>query len=63
VRVATDRVLVNNVALHVEEEGDGPAIVLMHGWSMSGRFFQAQLGGALPGHRVGRPGLSWPWAV
>jgi non-heme chloroperoxidase len=52
VRVATDRVLVNNVALHVEEEGDGPASVLMHGWSMSGRFFQAQLGGALPGHRV-----------
>ena len=44
--------LVNNVTLHVDEEGDGPAIVLLHGWSMSGRFFGSQLGGALPGHRV-----------
>jgi non-heme chloroperoxidase len=47
-----DRTLVNNVTLHVDEEGDGPAIVLLHGWSMSGRFFRSQLGGALPGHRV-----------
>jgi pimeloyl-ACP methyl ester carboxylesterase len=45
-------VLANHVTLHVEEDGDGPAIVLLHGWSMSGRFFGAQLGGALPGHRV-----------
>lgn len=51
-RVTMDRRLVNNVTLHVEEEGDGLAIVLLHGWSMSGRFFESQLGGALPGHRV-----------
>jgi non-heme chloroperoxidase len=44
--------LVNDATLHIEEEGDGPAIVLLHGWSMSGRFFEAQMGGALPGHRV-----------
>jgi len=44
--------LVNDAALHIEEAGDGPAIVLLHGWSMSGRFFEAQMGGALPGHRV-----------
>jgi non-heme chloroperoxidase len=50
--VAVDRTLVNKVTLHVEVEGHGPAIVLLHGWSMSGRFFELQLGGVLPGHRV-----------
>jgi non-heme chloroperoxidase len=50
-----DHTLVNHVTLHVDEEGDGPAIVLLHGWSMSSRFFGPQLGGGLPGHRVVAP--------
>jgi non-heme chloroperoxidase len=47
-----DHRLASNVTLHLKDEGDGPAIVLLHGWAMSGRFFEAQLTGALPGHRV-----------
>ena len=34
-------------SLHVEVRGDGPALVLLHGVMMSGRFFSEQLSGEL----------------
>jgi non-heme chloroperoxidase len=37
-----DTVLVNGVQLSVESGGSGPPLVFLHGWSMSGRFFQRQ---------------------
>lgn len=47
-----DQDLGDGVVLHVEEDGSGPPIVLLHGVMMSGRFFQRQLDGGLAGHRV-----------
>lgn len=44
-----------DVVLHVEDDGDGPPVVLLHGVMMSGRFFERQLGGRLAGHRVIAP--------
>ncbi len=38
----------DGVRIHFEDEGTGPALVFLHGWMMSGRFFQRQLD-ALPG--------------
>jgi non-heme chloroperoxidase len=43
------------VVLHVEDEGSGPPVVLLHGVMMSGRFFERQLDGGLGGHRVIAP--------
>jgi len=45
----------DGVVLHVEDEGDGPPVVLLHGVMMSGRFFERQIGGGLGGHRVIAP--------
>ncbi len=43
------------VVLHVEDEGSGPPIVLLHGVMMSSRFFERQFGGALADHRLIAP--------
>jgi non-heme chloroperoxidase len=51
------QVVANGVALDVEDEGTGPPIVFVHGWSMSGRFFQRQLSGLSRSHRVIVPDL------
>lgn len=43
----------SGVSFHVEDEGHGPPIVLLHGVMMSGRFFQRQIAGVLRStHRV-----------
>ena len=52
-----DRIRVNGVELSVEAAGAGSPIVFVHGWSMSGRFFQRQLRGLPAGHRVVVPDL------
>ena len=52
-----DRIPVNGVELSVEAAGVGPPIVFVHGWSMSGRFFERQLRGLPAGHRVVVPDL------
>ena len=46
-----------NVTLSVEDEGSGPAVVFIHGWSCSGRFFQRQLPYFARSHRVVIPDL------
>jgi non-heme chloroperoxidase len=43
---------VGDVAFSVEDAGTGPPIVFIHGWSMSGRFFQRQLAHFAGTHRV-----------
>jgi non-heme chloroperoxidase len=39
----TRRLRVNDVTFSVETAGSGRPVVLIHGWSMSGRFFQRQM--------------------
>jgi pimeloyl-ACP methyl ester carboxylesterase len=45
----TAQVRACGVMFSVETAGSGPPLVCIHGWSMSGRFFQRQLAG-LSGH-------------
>lgn len=52
-----DQDLGDGVVLHVEDEGSGSPVVLLHGVMMSGRFFERQLDGGLAGHRVVVPDL------
>jgi non-heme chloroperoxidase len=42
----------DDVTLSVQIEGNGSAIVLIHGWSMSGRFFQRQIPDLSSHHHV-----------
>jgi pimeloyl-ACP methyl ester carboxylesterase len=49
--------LKTGVTLHVEDVGTGQALVLIHGWSMSGRFFQRQVPTLSRTHRVVVPDL------
>ena len=51
------QVRVNDVTFAVTTAGSGPPVVLIHGWSMSGRFFQRQLDGLAGRHRVIVPDL------
>jgi non-heme chloroperoxidase len=53
----TEQVRANGVTFSVEAAGSGPPVVLVHGWSMSGRFFQRQLDGLAGRHRVIVPDL------
>jgi non-heme chloroperoxidase len=48
---------VNGVTFSVEEAGSGPPVVLVHGWTMSGRFFRRQLDGLSGRFRVVVPDL------
>jgi non-heme chloroperoxidase len=41
----TGQVRAGGVTFSVETAGSGPPVVLIHGWSMSGRFFRRQLDG------------------
>ncbi|MCX5195583.1 alpha/beta hydrolase [Streptomyces sp. NBC_00249] len=43
---------VNGTTLHYEDEGTGPALLLLHGWGTSGRTWGAQLPGFTRDHRV-----------
>ena len=52
----TQELRIGDVTFSVETEGSGQPIVFIHGWSMSGRFFQRQLG-QFPGHQVIVPDL------
>ena len=41
------------IALHYEDHGDGPPVVLIHGWPLSGRSWEAQVSALVTaGHRV-----------
>ena len=51
------QIRVGDVSFWVEDAGAGPPVVFVHGWSMSGRFFQRQLHGLSAGHRVVVPDL------
>jgi non-heme chloroperoxidase len=53
----TLQVRVNDVTFSVDEAGSGRPIVLIHGWTMSGRFFRRQLDGLAGGFRVIVPDL------
>jgi non-heme chloroperoxidase len=53
----TEQVRANDVTFSVQAAGSGPPVVLIHGWSMSGRFFQRQLTGLAGRHRVIVPDL------
>jgi non-heme chloroperoxidase len=53
----THQVRVRDVTFSVEDEGSGSPIVFIHGWSMSGRFFQRQLSHFAAAHRVIIPDL------
>jgi non-heme chloroperoxidase len=50
-------VRVGGVTLSVEDEGTGQAVVFIHGWTCSGRFFQRQLPYFAKSHRVVIPDL------
>ncbi|MCK7625264.1 alpha/beta hydrolase [Streptomyces sp. RS10V-4] len=43
---------VNDTTLHYEDEGSGPALLLLHGWGTSGRVWGAQLPEFTRDHRV-----------
>ncbi|MFI5610524.1 alpha/beta fold hydrolase [Amycolatopsis sp. NPDC051903] len=43
---------VRNTRLYYEDEGAGPAVLLVHGWGSSGRVWQAQLPDLVRDHRV-----------
>ncbi|OKK22267.1 bromoperoxidase [Streptomyces sp. CB00455] len=56
------------VELHFEDRGDGPPVVLIHGWPLSGRSWEPQIGPLVEaGHRVitydrrGFGSSSQPW--
>ena len=42
----------NGIRLYYEDEGDGPAVLFLHGWGTSGRVWQAQLPPLIGDHRV-----------
>ena len=43
----------NTIELHVEDHGSGPPVVLIHGWPLSGRSWEQQIGALVDaGHRV-----------
>ncbi len=52
-----EHALSGGVTLHVEERGVGRPVVLIHGWTMSGHFFQRQLDSLSDHHRVVIPDL------
>lgn len=57
VELEARRVTVNGIALHVAEAGEGPAVVLLHGWPQHGRIWR-HLAPELAGdHRVLVPDL------
>ncbi len=39
----TQEIRAGDVTFSVEDAGTGAPVVFIHGWSMSGRFFQRQL--------------------
>ena len=41
-----------NIKLYYEDEGEGPALLLLHGWGTSGRVWQGQLPDLIEDHRV-----------
>ncbi|MEQ0560834.1 alpha/beta hydrolase [Amycolatopsis sp. NEAU-NG30] len=43
---------VNGINLHYEDVGDGPALLFLHGWGVSGRVWQSCLPGLVRDHRV-----------
>jgi non-heme chloroperoxidase len=47
----------DDVTLSVQVEGSGSPVVLIHGWSMSGRFFQRQLPALAASHQVVVPDM------
>ncbi|MBI2078833.1 MAG: alpha/beta hydrolase [Euryarchaeota archaeon] len=47
----------DGVAIHFRDEGSGAPIVLVHGWTMSGRFFERQFEGLTQEFRVIAPDL------
>jgi pimeloyl-ACP methyl ester carboxylesterase len=51
------QIRVGDVSFSVEDAGAGPPVVFVHGWSMSGRFFQRQLDQFAETHRVIIPDL------
>jgi non-heme chloroperoxidase len=51
------QVRVGDVTFAVQDEGAGSPIVFIHGWSMSGHFFQRQLSHFAAAHRVIIPDL------
>lgn len=49
-------IAVNGVSLHVEDDGRGPAVLLLHGWPDSARLWRAQLPALVAaGYRVIAP--------
>jgi pimeloyl-ACP methyl ester carboxylesterase len=50
-------VRIGEVTFSIEDAGQGSAIVFVHGWSMSARFFQRQLAHFAASHRVIVPDL------
>lgn len=52
-----ERIRVNGTSFSVEAAGKGSPVVLIHGWSMSGRFFQRQLAELPMAHQVIVPDL------
>jgi non-heme chloroperoxidase len=53
----TQEIRAGEVTFSVEEAGTGAPVVFIHGWSMSGRFFQRQLAHFAGTHRVIIPDL------
>jgi non-heme chloroperoxidase len=53
----TQRLRVHDVTFSVDEAGSGPPVMLIHGWTMSGRFFRRQLEGLSGRFRVVVPDL------
>jgi len=49
-----DVVTASGQRLHVEEQGDGPPILLIHGWAMSSAAFQPLSSRLAGGHRIVR---------
>ena len=47
----------DGVRLHYEDEGNGPPLVFVHGWAMSGRVWRFQDQAFAPDHRVVVPDL------
>jgi pimeloyl-ACP methyl ester carboxylesterase len=43
---------VNRTTLYYEDEGAGPALLMLHGWGTSGRVWGGQLPDLVTDHRV-----------
>ncbi len=52
--------LVNNKELAVEIDGDGPAVLLVHGLGATSNFYQVQAGALAAHHRVIRVNSARP---